>query len=189
MQIRHVSFRGGFTLLELMIVVAIIGILAAIAIPNFVRYQARSRRSEAFANLAGLARAQKSLRAERDIFLDSGNSYPDPAMYGPGVVGTHKMPWDGDSQNAFDASGWAPEGDVHYSYGSFTEATAGPCCPTCWTAVAYGDVDGNGSVTTVHYAHAPSGVACIDPILGNGTPVGGGGPIYDAVAPHSQSDY
>ncbi len=44
----------GFTLIELMIVVAIIGILAAIAIPNFLTYQARARQAEARTNLGSL---------------------------------------------------------------------------------------------------------------------------------------
>lgn len=58
--------KKGFTLVELMIVVAIIGILAAIAIPNFIKFQARSKQSEAKTNLKGLFQAMKSYYAERD---------------------------------------------------------------------------------------------------------------------------
>ncbi|MDC0711823.1 prepilin-type N-terminal cleavage/methylation domain-containing protein [Stigmatella sp. ncwal1] len=46
--------QSGFTLIELMIVVAIIGILAAIAIPSFNRFQARARQSEVNVNLKSL---------------------------------------------------------------------------------------------------------------------------------------
>jgi len=54
----------GFTLIELMIVVAIIGILSAIAIPNFQKYQARSRQSEARMALSAMYTAEKSYFAE-----------------------------------------------------------------------------------------------------------------------------
>jgi type IV pilus assembly protein PilA len=65
---RHFTF--GFTLIELMIVVAIIGILAAIAIPNFVEFQCRSKQSEAKTNLRALASAQEAYRAEYDTYMN-----------------------------------------------------------------------------------------------------------------------
>jgi type IV pilus assembly protein PilA len=61
----------GFTLIELMIVVAIIGILAAIAIPNFVKFQCRSKTSEAKGNLKALYVAEESYRAENDTYVDN----------------------------------------------------------------------------------------------------------------------
>jgi type IV pilus assembly protein PilA len=60
--------RRGFTLIELMIVVGIIGLLAGIAIPNFVRFQARSKQSEAKSNLKALFGAEKAYFQEHDRF-------------------------------------------------------------------------------------------------------------------------
>ena len=64
------SNNKGFTLVELMIVVAIIGILAAIAIPNFLKYQAKAKQSEAKVNLKGIYTAQLSYFAEGDTYSD-----------------------------------------------------------------------------------------------------------------------
>jgi type IV pilus assembly protein PilA len=73
----------GFTLIELMIVVAIIGILAAIAVPNFVKFTARARQSEVKSNLKGFSTAAKSYFAEQATFVcgdcgfqpEQGNRY------------------------------------------------------------------------------------------------------------------
>jgi type IV pilus assembly protein PilA len=58
----------GFTLIELMIVVAIIGILAAIAIPSFEKFQARSKQSEAKANLKALFVSERAFLQEKDRY-------------------------------------------------------------------------------------------------------------------------
>jgi len=60
--------KKGFTLIELMIVVAIIGILAAIAIPNFLKFQAKSKQSEAKTNLKAIFTAETSYFGEENTF-------------------------------------------------------------------------------------------------------------------------
>ena len=69
-----------------MIVVAIIGILAAIAIPNFLRFQAKSKQSEAKTNLGGIFTAEVAYQGERNFF---GN---------------------------FAEIAWAPTGTTRYTY-------------------------------------------------------------------------
>jgi prepilin-type N-terminal cleavage/methylation domain-containing protein len=58
----------GFTLIELMIVVAIIGILAAIAIPNFMNYQCKAKQTEAKSNLGSIRTNMEAYRAEHDTY-------------------------------------------------------------------------------------------------------------------------
>lgn len=62
----------GFTLLELMMVVVIIGILATIALPQYFRSAERARTSEALSYLATLRSAEMRYRAQ-----DPGNAYTD----------------------------------------------------------------------------------------------------------------
>jgi type IV pilus assembly protein PilA len=60
--------QDGFTLVELMVVVAIIGLLSAVAIPNFKKYQAKSKTSEAKLQLSAAYTAQQSFYSDFNIY-------------------------------------------------------------------------------------------------------------------------
>lgn len=60
----------GFTLIELMVVVAIVSFLGAMAIPNFIKFQCRSKQSEAKANLKALFAAEETYRVEFDVYVN-----------------------------------------------------------------------------------------------------------------------
>jgi len=75
------SKRTAFTLIELLIVVAIIAILAAIAVPNFLQAQVRAKVSRAKSDLKALATALES-------YLVDYNKYPEPLdVYRTGKYG------------------------------------------------------------------------------------------------------
>jgi len=127
------SRAGGFTLIELMIVVAIIGILAAIAIPNFRSFQLRSKSSEAKMNLGAIRTAEEAVLAEFGQYISATVS---PATYGGANAKTFVDT--GPMGSNFDTLGWKPSGDIFFQYSVTVSGTA-------FTAEAAADIDGDGS--------------------------------------------
>lgn len=74
----------GFTLIEIMIVVAIVAILAAIALPSFQTYMMESRRSEAKAML-------EELRMQQERFRANNPAYATLAQLTPGVLDNYAL--------------------------------------------------------------------------------------------------
>ena len=120
--------KKGFTLIELMIVVAIIGILAAIAIPNFLRFQAKSKQSEAKTNLGGIFTAETAYFAEKNVFANLGTISWAP-------VGTPKY--------RYTTGAGTDQGDLGVTLAAWVTATpAVPATtPPSFTAGAQGSVD------------------------------------------------
>lgn len=149
--------RSGFTLVELMVVVAILGVLAAVAIPAFVRYLRRARTTEAVDKLAYLFRQSMTYWTTERFGRGTGGAVvahqfpatqaPTPATVPPGVR-TVDPPgtWDTPTWHALSFAVTDPH---YYSYAydsSGTNAGAG------FTARALGDLDGDGVLSTFERA-------------------------------------
>jgi len=143
-QARRGSSRAGFTLLELMMCVAVIGVLAAIAIPLLTSYQLRSKSAEAKVNLSALRVLEEGFYSEYQAYR-SANAEP-AAIPGAVAVAFDEVSSD------FGVLGFVPEGHVYFSYGvAVSNDTSG------FTADAGADIDADGFVQYWGYATPDAG--------------------------------
>lgn len=151
----------GFSLVELMVVVAIIGILAAIAIPNFQRFTAKSKQSEAKADLSGIFAANRSFQAEWQTYSPSfshiGYAPQGTYRYQHGMAGAAAATLPGNyagppvAAGDSDTSTWCAQGGVVPLNNCIVNvlplppgayATAPASSPTAFIASAVADISG-----------------------------------------------
>jgi prepilin-type N-terminal cleavage/methylation domain-containing protein len=130
----HTMRRDGFTLVELMIVVAIIGILAAIAIPNFATMALRAKRAELPTQLGAIERTEFAYFAEWDTFTIC-IATPDS------IPGRYPTTFTGSGYVSFANMGFTADGLVRGQYQVEV--------PTQDEYVAFGmsDLDGNSDIS------------------------------------------
>ena len=137
------SQQGGFSLVELLVVIVMLGLLLSIAVPNYSAYVERSRRSDARAALLEIASAQERVYFESNQYSDTitdvwshqvdGNAVSSEGFYGLEVALT------GDDPNRFTATATAraqQSGDEDCASFSIDDtglkSATGDAADTCW---------------------------------------------------------
>lgn len=108
----RIQLNKGFTLIEIMIVIAIIGILAAIAIPQFSAYRKRSFNAIAVSDLRNAATAQEAYYVEYRSYANSYEALAKrPDFYTSADI---KLNVNGD-QNGYAMTAYHPKGNTTYT--------------------------------------------------------------------------
>ncbi len=136
----HTRGGDGFTLIELMLTVSIVGLLATVAIPTMMRFQLKAKAAECRVNIAAIR------EAEETYFAEFGE-YASAVPVLPLSIGPTRVAWvlANSDVHGFNDIGWSPEGLLYFQYGVKTNGEL------AYTIEARSDIDGDGSYNSWGY--------------------------------------